>query len=376
VNIANTGALESLKDGYFRESEIHNALATLSQQTKEEAEVKINAQTAELDKMEANWKGKCKMAKMANVLSAGVAQLKKKNAKAGPIMHHEKSLGAKEGLPADQPDKAFVSVFNTMQNINNSEVVRAWVLSSSLTDKIIAGKDDDNKMSTKCEMTEALSTEIATKKQIPSAGPNKDQGEDDELLGPNQSDDSKDISIGRRKMVLLRKLLGPKRESQGTRESPSSINGGVCESVGYISSCTRSFESRIETQDEASSTPSRSKSCTKKAPDINQASLKQSKSVNTSDSTIESADRSEKLSSRIDQASLTHSKSVHASDSTTESAGTSEASSSRIDPYSSYSTFSTSESDSEQGERRDDDEEEDSRDESNSDNPMRMMLVQ
>ena len=192
-------------------------------------------------------------------------------------------------LGTEQPEEAFVSAFNTMQNINRSEVFQAWVLSSSLgchvgdTGNIITktGNGYDNKMITQCKMTEALSTEIANaKKQIPSAGPNMDQGGHDESLGPNeahtgkQSDDSKDISIGRRKMVWLRKLpfprdrtstaaLSPKRESQGTRESPSSIDVDICESAGCLSSCARSS------------------ACTRSF-EISQASLKQSKSVTTS----------------------------------------------------------------------------------------------
>ena len=357
VNIANADEMKTLKDGYFRQSENHNAhivesksqfvnatakceaVSKLAQQTKEEAEEKINAQTAESDKMETNWKEGCKM---TTFLSARDAQLKKQIAKAGPIMHQEKSLGVKEGLPTEQPEEAFVSAFNTMQNINRSEVFQAWVLSSSLgchvgdTGNIITktGNGYDNKMITQCKMTEALSTEIANaKKQIPSAGPNMDQGGHDESLGPNEAlsgkqlDDFKDISIGRRKMVWLRKLLGPKRESQGTRESPSSIDVDICESAGCLSSCARSS------------------ACTRSF-EISQASLKQSKSVTTSDSTIEST------------------------------CGTSEASSSRIDPHSSCIASSTSERSAVQGEGRDNDEEEDSRDESYPVNPRRMILVQ
>ena len=380
VNIANADELKTLMDGYFRESEIHNAptvelkskifnatakceeLAKLAQQTKKELEEKIEAQTAELDKMKADRKGKCKT---TNLLSAGVTQLKKQIAMKGPIMDQEKSLGAEEGLTADQPEEAFVSSVNTMHKINRSEVFRAWLLSSSIgrhvgdTDNIITktGNDDDYKMNTTCEMAEALSSEIANAKQlIPSAGSNKDQGEDDESLGPNeahtgkQSDDSKDISIGRRKMVWLRKLpfprdrtstaaLSPKRESQGTRESPAR----------YISSCTRSsFDSNVEIQEESSSTSSSSKSCTKESPDIRQASLKQSKSVSTSDSTIESA-------------------------------GTSEASSNRFDSYSSDVTYSPIDWQEfflkVQGEGRDDEKEKDSSDESDSLSPNGIILA-
>jgi hypothetical protein len=200
LNVANADELKTLKDRYFKESEIHNALIVefksqifnatakcevltkLAQQTKEEAEEKIKTQIAELDNMKAKWKGKCKM---TDILSAEVAQLKKQIARAG-LKDQEKLLGAKKTLPADQPEKLFLFAVNTMQNINHSDVLQAWVLSSPLgchhadTDNVITKtkNDDDDKLNTKCDTTEALdtvSTEIANAKtRIPTPGSNKD----------------------------------------------------------------------------------------------------------------------------------------------------------------------------------------------------------